>query len=401
MAEDIIPSSGDMPAERLPKRPDPKAKISPVKRSQQFMSSAAVRGNSPPSVSAYKYLLSGGAAQFSLSQWNWGVVVGIGWFFCQGFGLLGQVGVFSGGSRPSIEGAALLRESLIGGIGVGLGAAATAMLAARWLGRKVGLWAGLIDALLTGLVLMGLAGGVSGILPGAVYGLLARWTIGSFALANISGPRPLVGGKWIKWLFWLGMAGCWLSGGGVGLLVPVGICLVSLAWLEDARGLRFFLFPVGWLAAGSLVVGGEIFRLFGPREWTGWMSLAGGNAEIGIFGRLPATSFLSSGVGSLWVLGGGMVLLGIAAAAGVWKWMTLGGMGSPGGSLFGAWAITAGVGLVLEILRSKGFLLGRIASGENSLALAMLTGMLAPPWAVAASIGWRRFWLLMHRNLLR
>lgn len=364
------------------------------------MSSTAVRGNTPPSVSAYKYLLSGGAEQFSLSKWDWGVVAGIGWVFCQGFGLLAQVGVFSGVEDPLVEGIALLKVSLIGGIGIGLGAAATAMLAARWFGRTVGLWAGLIDALLTGLLLGSLAGpcGVSGILLWVVYGLLARGSIGSFALANLSGPSPLVEGKWIKWVFWLGLAGCWLTGGWVGVLLPVGICLVSLAWLEDAQGLKFFVFPAGWLTAGGLVVGAEILRLFGPREWTGWMSLAGANAETGTFGGLAMESF-SWGFRGLGVLGAGMVLLAIAGAPGTWRRMTLRGIGTPGGSLFGAWAIAAGVGLALEILRTEGFLPGLIASGENSPTLAILLGMLAPPWAAAVSVGCRRLRRLRRRRL--
>lgn len=352
-------------------------------------------------MSAYKYLLSGGAEQFSLNKWDWGVVVGTGWFFCQGFGLLGQVEVFSGRAHPLVEGVAILKVSLIGGIGIGLGAAATAMLAARWFGRTVGLRAGLLDALLTGLLLGCLVGpcGASGILPWVVYGLLARWSIGSFALANLSGPRPLLGGQLIKWFFWLGLAGCWLTGGWGGVLLVVGICLVSLAWLEDAQGLKFFVFPAGWLIAGGVVVGGEIFRLFGPGEWTGGMSLAGGNAETATFGGLATESF-SWGFGGLGVVGGGMVLLAILTAAGAWKWMTQEGIGTPGGSLFGAWAIAAGAGLVLEILRTEGFLPGLIVSRENSPSLAMLVGMLAPPWAAAVSVGCRRLRFLRRRTLL-
>ncbi|HOM18215.1 MAG TPA: hypothetical protein PLQ00_12865, partial [Thermoguttaceae bacterium] len=151
--------------------------------------------------------------------------------------------------------------------------------------------------------------------------------------------------------------------------------------------------------AGGVVVGGEIFRLFGPGEWTGGMSLAGGNAETATFGGLATESF-SWGFGGLGVVGGGMVLLAILTAAGAWKWMTQEGIGTPGGSLFGAWAIAAGAGLVLEILRTEGFLPGLIVSRENSPSLAMLVGMLAPPWAAAVSVGCRRLRFLRRRTLL-
>lgn len=363
------------------------------------MSSAVVRGNSSPNVRAYRYLLSGGAEQFSLSKWDWGLIVGAGWMVCQGFWLLGQREVFSGGWKTILDGQSALWGALIEGIGVGLGAATTAMLAARWLGRAVGLGAGLIDALMTGLAGGFLAGycGTSDILPWVVYGMLARWSIGSFAIANLGGLLPLWRGDFVKWGFWLGLAGCWMLGGWQGTLLPVGVCLLGLVWLEDARGLRFFVFPAGWLAAGSLVVGVEILWQFGPREWTAWVGLAGGTAETVSFGGLLETSWGWWGVGILWGVG---IFLAIAAAAGAWRWMTHGEIRSPGGSLFGGWAIAAGVGLLLEILRTQSSFLERIPSSEHSPPWAMLAAMLMPPWAVAASVGCQRLRVRLRRTPL-
>lgn len=332
-------------------------------------------------LSVYRAFLSGGSEHFLLAKRDWILLAGWSGVLAGGVQLLGRPEGGEFWAIPNLVGLALWALLLAAG------ACTTAGLAARWLGRKLGRWAGLIDAYL--MVNLLIWPGVG--LPEAIGALLGRWVLGSFALANLIGPMPPRESGWLKGVFWLCLAGCWLTGGWLVGLVSVGICLLSHAWSEDARGLRFFLYPLGWVAGGTILIGGAILQAFSPPQWAFWIgdsSLEG--SLFHLWSEFPHSLLLWSGVGL-------SLACGIGGILGLYFSVLYGGIVSPGGRFFAAWALTAGVaagavsllgGISLPITESPGY-------GKT---LGILLGMLVPAWALATSVGCRQALVVLRRT---
>ena len=117
-----------------------------------------------------------------------------------------------------------------------------AMLAARWMGRRVGIVAGLLQ-LTTYWTLMQARLAESDILLCAAVSV----AMGAFAVANVDGPAGRVTARWPAWLFFAATGCAFLTKALVGPVFIFSSCAAFLLFSQDLRGLRFFLNPIGIL----------------------------------------------------------------------------------------------------------------------------------------------------------
>ncbi len=202
--------------------------------------------------------LAGGPAQLRLGPASVAVLLGGGAAAQAATGILG---------RQPQGGWLIWGESAEGTI---LGALLTAMLAARWLGRPVGLAAGLLQ--LTCLYCLGLVAPL-GPLDSLVTVLVAA-ALGIFALANVPGRLAVDERLRMPVIFYAAAAGLLCLGHGVGLFAEVLLpCLVYVLLNQDGRAFRFLIHPLGLgvaaiLAACAIQLG--CATTTGPAAAVGW-----------------------------------------------------------------------------------------------------------------------------------
>ena len=169
-----------------------------------------------------------------------------------------------------------------------------AAIAARWLGSRLGVLAGLIQLTvqLTGIHVLLPTGEVAAemLLCAAVSAAM-----GAFALANVPGRLPLVDQRWTSWAFYAAAGVSFILAGPIGPAFIVTGCLLFLFLSADSRGARFFASPVGiavfvlmvavrlaqpdvaqgaW-AVPAGIAGGPLGPRISPPEVLGWLAVAG------------------------------------------------------------------------------------------------------------------------------
>jgi 4-amino-4-deoxy-L-arabinose transferase-like glycosyltransferase len=226
----------------------------------------------------YRRFLAGGAAALRLSLPASAVVIFLGLILPA---TAGNVAMLGGGDRPAIwwpsVAAAALNAWLI------------AALAARWLGSRLGLLAGL--ALLTCVHVLLLSRGSAAEM---LYGTAVVVAMGAFALANVPGRLPVIDRWWIRVGFYAAAGVSFVSAGAIGPAFILAGCLLFLILSADTRGVRFFASPGGiavfvLMAAIRLAqpealhdvwaaTSGMVGESLGPRVWLpaalGWLALA-------------------------------------------------------------------------------------------------------------------------------
>lgn len=142
---------------------------------------------------------------------------------------------------------------------VAAGALVVACIAARWLGARRGLLAGL--AMGASQWSLQATGGdpLDRLLDLSIWVGLA-----AFALANVPGRLAVVDRPWTRAGFWVALAATCSLTGGVGPAYLLTICILYLMVAQDTRGLRFLL-DVRGLAFIAAVIGCLVtFRHFSP-----------------------------------------------------------------------------------------------------------------------------------------
>lgn len=115
-----------------------------------------------------------------------------------------------------------------------------AALASRWFGARIGLIAGLVQ--LTSYYVLQLArlSECDMLLTAAVSGAMY-----AFALANIDSPRGRNTSRYVTWLFYLCCGLAYLFKGLIGPAFIFSGCTLFLLLDQGAKGLKFYLSPVG------------------------------------------------------------------------------------------------------------------------------------------------------------
>jgi hypothetical protein len=123
------------------------------------------------------------------------------------------------------------------------------MLATRWLGRPLGLAAGLLQ--LTSLFAFGFSAEPK--LVGAIITLLITAAMGIFARATVPGRLPVDARLRMQGLFYGCAAGLLFVRRGWGELACILLaCLIYLPLNQDGRGFRFLMHPLGLGVAAAL-----------------------------------------------------------------------------------------------------------------------------------------------------
>ena len=260
---------------------------------------------------------------------------------------------------PSGHGGSDWMARLVWAAAVILTALLVAGLAARWLGNRTGVVAGLVY--LTSLeVIVPSHLAVAETLFGAA--VCAAMTV--FALARVPGRLPL-GDRWWTALAFYGALG--VSFVFVGWMGPACIlagCLLFLLCSFDTRGLRFLFRPVGiaffvLLVAGWLLSVRRVDPALAPDVWSGGWGLAGAG--------LGRSQSLVDVLGSL--------------AVAVMPWTPLVGLAAVSGLRQGHYATPIGRFLACWILGPLGLAAFGVLGGR------LLIATLLPPLAVMGSVG--------------
>lgn len=125
-----------------------------------------------------------------------------------------------------------------------LGGIVTALLvgalAARWLGRRAGWVAGLMQLTTYYGLRLARTAEAEILLTAAVCGAMC-----CFMLANVESPRGRASQRWLPWLFYLAAGVSFLFKGLVGPVFIFSGCGLFVLVSRDRRGARFLLSPVG------------------------------------------------------------------------------------------------------------------------------------------------------------
>lgn len=144
-----------------------------------------------------------------------------------------------------------------------LQAALVAALAARWLGNRAGLLAGLLQ-LTAGCLLPGAAA-----LCDALFCLAFSIAMGAFMVAQVPGRVALAEGPALRWIFFLTAAIAGVVGGPASLTLLVAVCVCQWIAGQDRRGLRYFRDPIGLGIFGLVTVTWLVTAGWAGRPGTG------------------------------------------------------------------------------------------------------------------------------------
>ena len=241
-----------------------------------------------------------------------------------------------------------------------LGAWLVAALAARWLGSRLGLLAGLIQMAGMSVLFPSRGAAAEMLFCAAVAAAMA-----AFALGNVPGRMPLVEHRWTGWAFYAAAGASLVLGGPVGPAFILAGCLLFLLVCADSRGARFFASPVG-IAVFVLMAA---IRLAGPS------GVAGQALGQGI--SLPAVT------GWPGVVGLPLTLLVVFAVA---MGLRQGHYATPIWRFFGCWAVGPLLLAAVGGFRSSAEL-GTLLAPVAVIAAAGLWGLL-----VWCRWNWRRSW---------
>jgi hypothetical protein len=184
-----------------------------------------------PTVPVYRYFLFGGVAWFHLSA---GMVCGLAALAGAGVPLGAHL---RGQTAPNNLAAAAAAAIIISTL--------TAMLVARWLGRRAAMVAGAI-------VIASYSAGVCDAGVSEMLGVAAAVAaIVVFAFAEFPNRVPATAQEWLPAGFYLCLILAGLLAGSGGLAVAAAVSLCALLPCQRFRGLRFFANPRGLTALGA------------------------------------------------------------------------------------------------------------------------------------------------------
>ena len=192
----------------------------PLKKSQEFSLDA------PP---VYRRFLAGGPEMLRLSTPGMWLIIGLGMLTT-----MASI-VFTDFRQPGL--------GLSSGCAATIAALATAAVAARWLGGRVGVFSGCLY-LLSGRILLGTAS-----TSDHWFAAMATAAVGAVALGNVAGRLPTVCGRWPAVVFYGLVAAIFIFIGPMAAGGVVLTCVVFAVVGQNGRGLRFF---VDWLGLGVL-----------------------------------------------------------------------------------------------------------------------------------------------------
>ena len=209
--------------------------VTPPNGYNRAMIDSAPQG-SPP---LFPQFLTGGPQQFRLAPASAALLIGCAVLTQGGIAIL----------HPQSQGAWLIRGEAA--TATTLGALLTAMLAARWLGRSVGVAVGLLQV--TCLYSLGLADQPRPF--DSFVTVLVTAAMGLFARANVPGRLAVDGRRRIQVFFCIAAALLFVSrafGEFAGVLL---ICLTYVLLNQDGRAFRFLIHPLGLGVAAILAAG--------------------------------------------------------------------------------------------------------------------------------------------------
>jgi len=161
-----------------------------------------------------------------------------------------------------------------------LQAVLVAALAARWLGNRAGLLAGLLQ-LTTACLLPSPAA-----LPDALFCLVFSVAMGIVMVAQVSGRAPLVDRPPLGRLFSLVAAIACVLAGPASLILILAVCACQIVASQDRHGLRFFRDPIGLGVFGLVTVAWLVTAWWANRPCTavvdwGFFSVPAGGTDLG------------------------------------------------------------------------------------------------------------------------
>jgi hypothetical protein len=136
-----------------------------------------------------------------------------------------------------------------------------AALAARWLGSRAGLLAGLVQMTAASL----LPGPAA--LPDALFCLVFSVALGAFLVAQVPGSPPLADRPALRILFFVAAVIACMLAGPVSMALIFAVCVCYLALSQDRRGSQFLYDRVGLGIFGLVAVAWLI-----TVRWVGWSS---------------------------------------------------------------------------------------------------------------------------------